>query len=304
MFLSEVTACWTMAEAVALYETAEATDRVYMFGENYCYFYFIQEMRKLYREGVIGNMLFADGQYEAVYRPIWTPYCRNYNEWRNWMPQSYYTSHTVGPLIYVTGLKPVEVTGFATPVGECSMSMGKLADEVANFAIKFDSGAMGTFTTNFIAARANHLWWHISGEKGEMENDRYGEFNGMNVVTDEGHKHYVAEPPYDAEIAESRTHAGGDYYIITEFVRSILDKTPVIIDAKLAVQMCVPGILAHRSAIQGGVKMQIPDLATLRCGTSIETTRPLRLLLITNRAICRRRPSVCRSTTSRGMDSA
>ena len=80
--LSEVTACWTMAEAVALYEAAHQSKAVYSFGENYCYFYHMLEMKKLYAQGVIGSLNYADCSYYAAYRGMWVPFCKHKYEWR------------------------------------------------------------------------------------------------------------------------------------------------------------------------------------------------------------------------------
>ena len=117
--ISEVTACWTMAEAVELYEAAKRSNRVYMFSENYCYFLAIQEMRRIYRSKAVGELLFADCHYIATYKDMWSPYCCN--------PMSgavgclrAITSHALGPVLWITGLRPVQVTGFAVPRGTAS----------------------------------------------------------------------------------------------------------------------------------------------------------------------------------------
>ena len=259
--VSDVTACWTMAEAVQLYEAAQTSQAVYMFGENYCFFPFTQEMRRLFLSGVAGNLLYTEGHYYAAYTPLWVDMCRNYLEWRNWMPQSYYTSHVVGPLLYMTGLRPLEVTGFGVPPSWPSLSIGKLSDEVATFVLKLSNGAVATIVSNFHATKGEHLWWHLSGDVGEIENDRYGQFNEMSVQLGGGdYRHYVAEPPYDAEAARAAGHGGADFYVVDGFRRAVRGEAPPPIGAKLACEMSMPGILAHRSALAGGVKLEIPDL--------------------------------------------
>jgi hypothetical protein len=57
------------------------------------------EMKKLYSEGLIGTLNFADCSYYAAYREMWIPFCKHKFEWRNWMPQSYYSSHVDGLLM-------------------------------------------------------------------------------------------------------------------------------------------------------------------------------------------------------------
>ena len=53
--MSEVLPCQTLAEAVELVEAVEASDKIYAYGENYCYMPAPREMRRLYQEGKLGE---------------------------------------------------------------------------------------------------------------------------------------------------------------------------------------------------------------------------------------------------------
>jgi predicted dehydrogenase len=264
--MSEVTACWTMAEAVELYEAAKESSRVYMLSENYCYFLANQEMRRLYEAGAIGELLYSDIHYAATYTEMWAPFCKNPDEWRSWMPQSYYSSHALGPLLWITGLRPIDVTGFAVANCEPSASIGKRSDEVASFMLTLSNGAVAGVTTNFIATRANHLWYHFSGTRGEMENDRLYDYDNpvalatVNLYNDAGQKRYMAEPPHSKTECAGHGHAGGDYFVLHDFVEAVLGRAPVSIDVRTGLEMSMPGILAHRSALMGNVELEVPDL--------------------------------------------
>ena len=256
--LSEVTACWTMAEAVALYAAAKRSKAIYSFGENYCYFYHMLEMKKLYSEGLIGSLNFADCSYYAAYREMWMPFCKHKFEWRNWMPQSYYSSHVVGPLLFATGLRPVAVSGLESPNAEPSRSIGKLTDEVASFTVKLNNGATAHFVNNFMSAKSTFLWWFLSGDKGSMENDRTG--GGLHVFTNSGVAHSTPTAPHSAEKAAAAGHGGGDYFLVYDFLRAIKGDAPPAIDVRTGLEMTMPGILAHRSALAGGQWLDVPDL--------------------------------------------
>jgi predicted dehydrogenase len=256
--LSEVTACWTMAEAVALYEAAKESKSLYAFGENYCYFYHMLEMKKQYGQGVIGGLNYANCSYYAAYRTTWIPFCKHQFEWRNWMPQSYYSSHVVGPLLYATGLRPVAVSGLESPNAEPSRSIGKVTDEVASFTVKLNNGATAHFVNDFMSAKYTFLWWFLSGDKGSMENDRVG--GGLHVFTDTGVAHLTPTAPHSAEKAAAAGHGGSDYFLIYDFVRAVKGDAPPAIDVRTGVEMTMPGILAHRSALAGGQWLEVPDL--------------------------------------------
>ena len=68
---SEVLPCQTMKEAVELIECVERTGKIYAYGENYCYMSAPREMRKLYREGKIGEFEYGEGEYVHNCAPIW-----------------------------------------------------------------------------------------------------------------------------------------------------------------------------------------------------------------------------------------
>ena len=73
-----------MAEAVALVEAVEETGLIYAYGENYCYMPAVLEMTKLYKEGKIGELEYAEGEYLHNCEPIWPEITYgDPNHWRN-----------------------------------------------------------------------------------------------------------------------------------------------------------------------------------------------------------------------------
>lgn len=60
--MSEVLPCQTLAEAVALVEAIEQSDKIYAYGENYCFMPAPREMRRLYREGQLGEFEYGEGE--------------------------------------------------------------------------------------------------------------------------------------------------------------------------------------------------------------------------------------------------
>jgi predicted dehydrogenase len=61
--LSEVIAATTLDECWALVETVEATGRVYMLAENYCYMRPNMLVRRMVEAGVFGERIYAEGGY-------------------------------------------------------------------------------------------------------------------------------------------------------------------------------------------------------------------------------------------------
>ena len=95
-----------------LIETVEETGLIYAYGENYCYMPGPYEMRKLYKEGKIGEFEYGEGEYIHNCESIWPSISYgDPNHWRNLMHANFYCTHSIGPLIHITGLRPVKVVG-------------------------------------------------------------------------------------------------------------------------------------------------------------------------------------------------
>lgn len=54
-------------------------------------------------------------------------------------------------------------------------------------------------------------------------------------------------------------HEGSHHFLANDFVRAVVDKTLPPVNAWVAARMCLPGIMAHESAKQGGAQLPIPD---------------------------------------------
>lgn len=123
--LSEVLPCQTMKEAVELIECIEESEMIYCYAENYCYFASTRKMKELYQKGLIGDFEYGEGEYIHNCEPIWADITYGEeNHWRNNLYANYYCTHSIGPLIHITGLKPVSVVGFELPYSDRKARMG------------------------------------------------------------------------------------------------------------------------------------------------------------------------------------
>ncbi len=114
--LSEVLPSETMAQAVELIETVEETGLVYAYAENYCYMDLTFEMWRRYREGDIGDVTYAEGEYIHDCAACWLDITYgDPNHWRNHLCPTFYCTHSLGPIMTITGHRPVQVVGFENP---------------------------------------------------------------------------------------------------------------------------------------------------------------------------------------------
>jgi predicted dehydrogenase len=113
---SEVLPCQTMKEGVELCEAVEETGKIYAYGENYCYMDNIFAMRQRYEAGDIGEGVCLEGTFCNDCSPKWHLLTRGIRDhWRNYVPSTFYCSHSIGPLLFSTGRRPVRVNGLEMP---------------------------------------------------------------------------------------------------------------------------------------------------------------------------------------------
>lgn len=99
-----------------------------------------------------------------------------------------------------------------------------------------------------------------------METDRW-EWGTLHAYI-EGDRNCVGEhtkyvPEFTVKDAEGAGHGGGDFFTTYYFINSILgdeESRKNTIDVYQAVDMCIPGILAFRSILNGGSAIEVPDL--------------------------------------------
>lgn len=267
---SEVLACQTMAEAVQLVEAVERNRKVYAYAENYCYFRGTLEMRRLYRQGEIGEFLHGEGEYVHDCESTWIRITRGEkNHWRNWVPSTFYCTHSIGPVMTITGTRPTRVTAYETP-NINKRRFGCRSADGAVIVCQMSNGATMKVLpwANFKRA-PEAIWYAIYGSKGMMETDRWGDlFNRVNIYR-EGHPQYSQNLNYMPEFPKTSGlsrmiggHGGSDFYTMDHFLAAIRGEPEgrCIIDVYQGLDMTLPGTLGYRSIVNGNIPLDVPDL--------------------------------------------
>ena len=267
--LSEVLPVQTMKEAVELVEAIEETGMVYAYAENYCFMPAPREMRKLYREGVLGDFEYGEGEYihncESINPEI------TYGDpdhWRNNTYSTFYCTHSLGPILHITGLRPVSVIGMEGLKTERVRRMGRKTGTFGMEMVTLENG--GIVKSIHGGLYMNSVWYTLYGSKGRLESARedadQDSIYRIHVNCDEYSGEY-AERPVESylvdmeEKADDFGHGGSDYYCMKHFINRLLgDETAEIIDVYEALNMSLPGMFAYRSILNGNKPMEIPDL--------------------------------------------
>lgn len=269
--LSECTSNATMAEGVALVRAAERSRAKYMLAENYPFMIFNQEMKRVNEGGTLGKILFAEGEYNhpldpADHRSIrrWRPYEKH---WRNYLPRTYYITHSLGPLMYITGATPVRVTAMPvfSPDARDGLMGLDVGDKAAIITCLNDDDSVFR-VTGCAALGAHGNAYRICGQRGMMENIR-GEnrvllrYNAWEVP--EGRVGMTIYQPEwndrDRAQIEKAGHGGGDFFVAREFLDCIREDRKPVFDVYFATTMASVAILAHRSVLERGMPYDIPD---------------------------------------------
>ncbi len=269
--LSEVLPCETMAQAVELIETVEQTGKVYAYAENYCYMRHAFEMWKKYEEGAIGEVTYCEGEYIHDCSRIWPSITYGERDhWRNNMFTTFYCTHSIGPLLTITGRRPVQVIGFETPVDKPSIGLGAPMNAGIEM-ITLDNGAIARSVHGLLKREPGAINYMVYGSKGMMESGRFEKENKNFNLYRESEKLCIGDwEKYDPEAQDEAElskffdgHGGGDLYATHYFIQKILGRPSgekYSIDVYTAVDMGICGILAYRSILNGNVPVKVPNL--------------------------------------------
>jgi predicted dehydrogenase len=267
--LSEITACFTPAEGVALVRAVERSGRIYMVAENVPYMGYNLEMRRLYTQGYIGEFLYGEGEYvHPLAGDDWNRISPGVTHWRNWIPATYYCEHSLGPLMFITDTSPVKVNGFVIPHDHADREMQKtprVSDTAAMIALRMDNGAVAKLL--HCDLRGTGPWWtRLHGNRGQMENLRTGDILRLRVRKepwdqDRDEPEEVIYLP-ESEIEESAgqvKHGDADLNTFRAFVQAVREEEQPYFDVYRGVTMSLVGILAYRSALADSEPVEIPD---------------------------------------------
>ncbi|MBR3751304.1 MAG: Gfo/Idh/MocA family oxidoreductase [Clostridia bacterium] len=276
--LSETTSSSTMAESVLLCRQWEKYNKIngvkYMLAENYPFMKCNQELKYLYESGRLGRVMYAEGEYNhpapKEFTNMITP---SMYHWRAWLPATYYNTHALGPVMFITGLTPVSVTAQTISVTDkaerCGGPVRRVCESGAIMLCKMNNGAVARVQgcTGY-AAEGNH--YLIAGEFGTAESVRGDQdrinlrYNSWQRPEGESDRIYDAQwhldDELDASLCEGYGHGGSDFWMVREFVNCIQKDREPYFNVYRATAMASVAILGWRSVLEGKT-YEIPDMS-------------------------------------------
>ncbi len=273
--LSETQAAGTLADCVALVNAVEETGRKYMLAENYPFMRGPSEMARVYKSGIIGDVVFAEGEYVHPIGPVeQLKLAPGENHWRMHNPRIYYLTHSLAPLMYITGVRPERVNAETVFLKDDALFTWDNEDhkptvEAAGIMLlKMNNGSVFRISgSNNLAPHGN--WYRVACSNGSIESKRgdigkvlldYGTWD-LPVGVTEPHQEYDAKWAELNDVAANAGHGGGDFWVMYNFMKYLRYDEEPYFTVYRSVDLSATAIMGYRSALTEGQPFDIPDFS-------------------------------------------
>ena len=263
--LSEVTAASTVEDCARIVEAVRRTGKRYMLAENCCYWPFVAQWREWVASGRLGEVMYAEGEYVHNIRDmVYDPVTRT-QRWRAQRAPLHYCSHSLGPLLEIMGDRIVRASGRGEghrilPEG----GVGGIDLQVALF--ETEKGALIKLLRSSVAPRHPALhWFMLQGSKGFVESGRRG-IPGTGLLYVEGEMDNAQDLEVTVvdeslpEEARAGGHGTAEYSLVQDFLAALEAGNAPRLDEVKGMELTLPGLIAHESALQGGRWLDVPVL--------------------------------------------
>ncbi|MBN1491836.1 MAG: Gfo/Idh/MocA family oxidoreductase [Phycisphaerae bacterium] len=239
----------SLEDADALLETVKSTGLKYMMYETSSFHADLYAMRKIFDAGAFGKLVYSEGEYyHYLPKPL-----DSYNGWRVGSPPLWYLTHSSAYYVGVSGGSFTEVScmGMRSELEYCQPGNNKygnpFATEIALF--RTSEGGMSRMLVAKDCPGAHGVRGRVRGEKGSFE----GEYEGQVKKLPDTNR-----PPLPPTVKPGG-HGGSHGQLTNEFITAILENRKPLVDIEAALNMTVPGIIAHKSAMADGELMKVPQ---------------------------------------------
>ena len=239
----------SLEDADRLFAAVKKSGRKYMMFETSCFHADLYAWHRQYEAGLLGKLVYSEGEYYHYFgAPLggYNPKTGNVdtNGWRKGLPPMWYPTHATAFYVGVTGGSFTEVSAMGMPSVVPHL-------QAANNDYKNPFGSeVALLRTSEGGMSRMAVCWDLPAAEGE-QGRVYGQKN-------EGAKLKVDRPPLPPGM-QAGAHGGSHGPLTNEFVDAILRDRRPWVDVALALNMTVPGIVAHQSALEGGKLLKVPQ---------------------------------------------
>jgi predicted dehydrogenase len=242
----------SLEDADRLFEAVKSSGRKYMMFETSAFHSDCHAMRRIYHEGGFGKLIYSEGEYyHYSAQPI--PSFRN---WRVGVPPHWYPTHATAYYVCVSGGSFTDVTclGMPSVVRELKAQNNRYKNpfgtEIA--LLRTSEGGMARIGISWDTFVPGSETGRVYGQRGYMV--------GMSYTGQAPKLPDLERPPLPPSV-EPGGHGGSHGHLMNEFVAAIIEDKKPLVDITVALNLTVPGIVAHQSALKNGEHLKIPQFA-------------------------------------------
>ncbi|WP_431869918.1 Gfo/Idh/MocA family protein [Nocardiopsis eucommiae] len=260
--LSETAACADEEEGRRLVEAADRSSASYSLAENYVLLPHVRLIREALPE--IGRVTHVEADYLHGMSPqdvnglIGDP-----GHWRGTIAPTAYCTHSLSPILALTGARPVEVTAFTADT--------TAPRQASVMAVRLSTGALALTRNGFLQGEPDSHWSWVSvrGERGLAESVRARGDQAWSVrVRTEGWTQVDGRPREEVRVPPELTLDGaavdrsaeGTVLLLQAFRATVEQGAPPVTGVREAVAASLVGVAGARSLEQGSVPVPLPDL--------------------------------------------
>lgn len=260
----------TLDECRMVKEAKEKTGLKYMMHESSYYRQQCIATRDAYEAGELGRLFYSEVEY---YHPAvcssTSPLSQRGGErtWRWGFPPMWYPTHSLGFLVGVTKERIVKVSALGQMVGDDHPGA-----EDNSYSNPFNNEMALGSTDQGNLCRFGVFWSGTAhGERAQW----FGEKRACYMATSAGQPDAMQKAgegwqPWEVPnywqtdllpeaMRHSSGHGGSAAFLAAEFIRALIEDREPAVDVYESIAMTAPGIVAHESALKGGVQLDVPS---------------------------------------------
>jgi predicted dehydrogenase len=278
--MTEVPAGVSIDECRALVRACRRSKAVYMMAENYTYMEPNVLVRELVRQGLFGELYYAEGEYVHELKGL-NEITRWRRRWQTGMAGITYGTHSLGPILqWMRGDRVVSVCCAGSGHHYRDPRRRRYENDDSTVMLgRMRSGGLVKIRVDMLSDRPHAMTnYQLQGTDGAYESGRGGPVDkgkiwlrrlcrGMQwmdldtfLKVEPLARRYLPDMWRKASaVARRAGHGGGDYFEVLDFVNAIEGKAPCPIGIDEAMDMTLPGLVSQQSILQGGRWMDVPD---------------------------------------------
>ncbi|MGE5608731.1 MAG: Gfo/Idh/MocA family protein [Bacillota bacterium] len=274
-----VPAAMSIDECHQLLDTVKQTGQTYMMAETSYYHQATISARKFLSEGKFGHIYYTEAEYhhpglEVLY------FENGKRTWRHGLPPIHYPTHCTAFLVGLTGerLTTVSCVGWGDddPIVKDNAYHNPFWNETAFFktnqgnafrvAIYWKGAHRGTERAQWYGDKMSFFCPHPNGlgpvivrTGGQKEKDSGGFERQLSEFEPYKQPQWWQTDMLPAPLRHASGHEGSHTFLTHEFIDALINNRKPTVNIYEALAYTAPGIIAHQSALKGGVQMDVPQ---------------------------------------------